>query len=89
MPTIYKGRPVVFERYTSEKADGGYVLECPNGKHGGMISIDTDSGRNHKLVIDEAGLPTITGSILCRTPLPEGGECGWHVFVEKGVIRDA
>lgn len=34
------------------------------------------AGLNHE--ISTTG--KVTPSILCRTPLPDGTECGWHVF---------
>lgn len=88
----YKGKTIVFRRYMSDH-DGahGYSFECGAGKHGGIIHIDTDSGKRHSLTFDAEGRPTIQASILCRTPTKADPkkECGWHVFVEKGVIRDA
>lgn len=46
---------------------GEVLISCGNGHLAGL---------NHE--IDAEG--NIDPSILCRTPMGDGSECGWHVF---------
>jgi hypothetical protein len=55
--------------WTTTTLDGetAPVIVCANG-HAAFLNHD----------IDAAG--KVTPSILCRTPLDDGSECGWHVI---------
>lgn len=77
LAVTYRGEPMDFMRI-----EGGWAYHCPLKCCRAYHWIDTDSGTRHRITSAPGQPVTIVASLQCP-------HCPWHVFVEKGVARDA